>query len=179
MSASTDPQDPSNENTLFAAIKHTRQEIDEARRLYDQKLTLLTPPDQAWITRVISETENAANSISRLLEPARIERETRAGKLSVATRLRWALGDGQRVRDQYAHMNICHQSLVTAIAFLHNRAPIPVVIGSWGQPAHPLEEEQWPTSAPPAYDLNQVLTWRGSKSWRRVQPPKKKVVELE
>lgn len=165
-------QDCVDEDTILSAITHTRMQIDEARRLRDIKIPFVNAADGSWLDRVISQTEISVNKLAQLLEPSRIERQTRAGRLSVATRLRWALGDGQKVRAQYSHLTICHQSLTTVIAFLHSQNP-PRPAHQWGPAA---DMSQIP---PPSYALGQVLTWRRSRSSSRIPASRKVVSELE
>ncbi|KAJ5888613.1 hypothetical protein N7495_008654 [Penicillium taxi] len=175
-------RDSVGDETIFSTIKYIGTEIREAQRLRDLKLSLLSVEDLSWIDGVITEAEKAAHTLAQLLEPYRIERESRAGRLNMTTRLRWALGDGQRARDQYAHMTICHQSLTTTIAFLQNRNALIPVATSRIEPTHQLGlSTAQSQTLPPSYALSQVLTWR--RSWKasstQHQIRKKTPVELE
>jgi hypothetical protein len=94
-----------------------------------------------WDDGTISDIEEAIRDIAILLEPTRVERATKNGKLSLGTQIRWMYRDSQRARDKKDRLLACHSSLMAVLAHLQ-RVNVPEAI-----PVHELGTEMSSKSA--------------------------------
>lgn len=126
---------------LLKAQNHISTQLNEAQRLRQLKKPVLDPTEMNWIDGTISDIEEAIRDIAILLEPTRVERATKNGKLSLGTQIRWMYRDSQRARDKKDRLLACHSSLMVVLAHLQ-RVHVPEAI-----PVHELGTEMSSKSA--------------------------------
>jgi hypothetical protein len=170
---------------LKKAQNHITTQLNEALRLRQLKKSALDPAEMNWIDSTISDIEDATRDVAILLEPTRVERATKNGKLSLGTQIRWMYRDGQRARDRKDRLLACHSSLMAVLAHLQ-RVNLPEAV-----PVHELGTEMSskstfcsslslqdsvdgfyefkeaqkvaPTTVPLNKELHDMLAWRRSK----------------
>lgn len=109
-----------NEQTaeLLKTTNHVLVQISETKRLRQLKDASLAPSERVWIDSTIEDTVSAARDVTTLLEPARVEKATGNGKLSIGRQLRWVYRDNQRAQEKKNRLLLCHNSLMTVLSHL-------------------------------------------------------------
>lgn len=162
---------------LLATIRHILNDVQEARRLRRLKDSSLDAGERKWMDGVIIDTDSTAREVALLLEPSRVDLQTRKGSISLRTRLLWVMRDSHKLKDKYARLTVCHQSLVSAITTLHARpAPVESVsttitdadtlrspIRNSSIWAAEVEKKMGIRAPPPSYNLTDMLAWRKSR----------------
>jgi len=143
---------------LLDTTQHVQLNIREARRLRRLKDSLLNAGERAWMDRVIEDTENAVRAVAQLIEPSRVGMQTEQ-RIQFATKAVWVFRDSPKVRDKFARLSVCHQSLNTVVACLYSRDVVVV--------APILEEEK--KEPPPPYDpqVGELFSWRQNNRRRK------------
>ncbi len=143
---------------LISTTRHVMLNIKEARRLRRLKDALLKVEERTWMDSIINDTENALRAVSQLIEPARVDTNTRQS-INLGNRIMWVFRDSPKVRDKHARLSVCHQSLTSVISCLYSKdvvvcAPAPKEVN---------EDE------PPPYDpaMESLLNWRNQRRRRK------------
>ncbi|PYI24010.1 hypothetical protein BO99DRAFT_439367 [Aspergillus violaceofuscus CBS 115571] len=98
---------------LLKTIHHARTQLREVQRLYHLKAAWLDATETRWIEATMADLDDAVRAAALLVEPARVEQETRRrGSIGLATQLRWVCRDSRRARLQRSRLLMCHQSLM-------------------------------------------------------------------
>ena len=154
---------------LLVLVQHVERNIREARRLLATREPLLSAEEVAWMRRSIQDTGEAVRSVAALIEPARVDLQTK-GRLSLRTRGVWVFKDSWSANEKMVSLHMCHQTLTTLISSLHCKDVVVV---------RPTSDEtrlaaKTPKDAPPAYNgLGDFLDWRRrrrEKSAARMDP---------
>ncbi|PGH23946.1 hypothetical protein AJ80_02008 [Polytolypa hystricis UAMH7299] len=149
---------------LLNTTKHVLDQLHEAKRLRRLKESLLDPVERKWIDRAIADAEAASHAVANLLEPGRVEYETRNGKIGLRTRMAWVLRDRRRATDKCLLLLACQNSLLTAISHLHTRKPAVIspvsnaTISGCEKEIDVNNEGQ----ALQSYEMSKMLGWRRS-----------------
>jgi hypothetical protein len=116
-----------NEQTaeLLKTTKHTLAQLHEAQRLREIKAPLLETSERSWIDQTLEDVADAVREAATLIEPIRVESETRNGRLSLGRQLRWLYRDSQRAKIKSQRLLACHHSLMLVLGHLQ-RLDIPV-----------------------------------------------------
>lgn len=143
---------------LLDTTQHVQLNIREARRLRRLKDSLLNAGERAWMDRVIEDTENAVRAVAQLIEPSRVGMQTEQ-RIQFATKAVWVFRDSPKVRDKFARLSVCHQSLNTVVACLYSRDVVvvaPILEGGKKEP-------------PPPYDpqVGELFSWRQNNRRRK------------
>lgn len=109
-----------NEETteLLKTTNHIRTQLHEAQRLRLLKEPLLNAPERNWLDSTIDDIADVLRDVDILMEPTRVEREVRNGKLSLGGQLRWMYRDSRRARDKTNRLLACHHSLMMVLNHL-------------------------------------------------------------
>lgn len=146
--------------------KHVLEQVREAKRLRRLKEPLLDPAERSWIDRAIADAEAAARAVAALLEPSRVEYETRDGKIGLQMRMAWVLRHRRRAADKRLLLLTCQNSVLTAISHLQTRSPAPVIEASRNtmsgceKEVAVVQSEGYGQST---YEMNELFAWRSSK----------------
>ncbi|RAH75692.1 uncharacterized protein BO66DRAFT_467350 [Aspergillus aculeatinus CBS 121060] len=99
---------------LLKTIHHARTQLREVQRLYRLKAAGLDTTETHWIEATMADLDDAVRAVALLVEPARVEQETRRrrGSIGLTTQLRWVCRDSRRARLQRSRLLMCHQSLM-------------------------------------------------------------------
>ncbi|KAE8381243.1 hypothetical protein BDV26DRAFT_101925 [Aspergillus bertholletiae] len=103
---------------LLKITNHIRTQLHEVQRLRRLRAPLLDPAESNWIDATISDIAHAAHDVAVLLEPTRIEQETRNGKLTLGRQLRWKYRESQRAMNKSQRLLACHHSLIGVLSHL-------------------------------------------------------------
>ncbi|KAJ5218402.1 uncharacterized protein N7498_000501 [Penicillium cinerascens] len=182
-----------NEQTaeLVKTTNHTLAQLQEAQRLRQLKEPLLEASECSWIDHTLEDVAEAAREAAILIEPMRVEQETRNGKVTLGRQLRWVYRDSQRAQSKNQRLLVCHQSLMVVLGHLQRLgrpesaiAESPVVhelaadtlskdmvyslsdqnrlwSGSNGSTTDVMEVMR--TKSPLNYEMHDMLAWRRSK----------------
>jgi hypothetical protein len=182
-----------NEQTaeLLKTTNHTLAQFHEAQRLRELKGPLLGTSERSWIDQTLEDVADAVREAAILIEPIRVESETRNGRLTLGRQLRWLYRDSQRAKIKSQRLLACHHSLMLVLGHLQ-RLDIPVspipespVVHELGadtlstNSTRSLSERQGPRSGsngpvkdtqkvvgakcPLSYEMHDMLAWRQSK----------------
>lgn len=143
---------------LLDTTQHVQLNIREARRLRRLKDSLLNAGERTWMDRVIEDTENAVRAVAQLIEPSRVGMQTEQ-RIEFLTKAVWVFRDSPKVRDKFARLSVCHQSLNTVVACLYSRDVVVV--------APVMEPEK--KEPPPPYDpqVGELFSWRQNNRRRK------------
>ncbi|RDW64437.1 uncharacterized protein DSM5745_09848 [Aspergillus mulundensis] len=111
------PKDISN-LPLPALTSHVQTQISQARHLFDLVSHRLTPGENIWISKTISDTEVAMREILILTEGLRIDRQTKKGKLGLKTQLKWMMRDSRKAKEKRERLVLCNASLAGVLVRL-------------------------------------------------------------
>ena len=126
---------------LLDTTQHVDLNIREARRLRRLKDNLLNAGERAWMDKVVDDTEKAVRAVAQLIEPSRVDMQTER-RIELTTKAVWVFRDSPKVRDKFARLSVCHQSLNTVIACLYSRDVVvvaPVMDGDGKDSPHPYD----------------------------------------
>ena len=143
---------------LLETTQHVQLNIREARRLRRLKDSLLNAGERGWMDKVIEDTENAVRAVAQLIEPSRVDMQTER-RIDFLTKAVWVFRDSPKVRDKFARLSVCHQSLNTVVACLYSRDVVVVA---------PVMEESR-KDLPPPYDpqVGELFSWRRNNRRRK------------
>jgi len=143
---------------LLDTTQHVELNIREARRLRRLKDSLLNAGERTWMDKVIEDTEKAVRTVAQLIEPSRVGMQTKQG-IDLGHRAVWVFRESPKVRDKFARLSVCHQTLNTVVACLYSRDVIVVA---------PVAEDKV-KDPPPPYDprMDELFDWRRNNRRRK------------
>lgn len=107
---------------LLSAINHVSSTLKTIRTLRHQKATALTDIEKTWIDGVCKEAEVALQGVAALIEPARVDMQTRkSGRVSFVTRSMFVLRESPKVASNLARLGLVTQGLNAAVVALCNK----------------------------------------------------------
>ncbi|KAM0795113.1 hypothetical protein BDR22DRAFT_977193 [Usnea florida] len=133
---------------ILNTANHVDRNLNEAQRLLEMKASFIDHKDKEWVISTIQDIREALKSISKLIEPARVEKMTK-NDIGILAKTFWAFKYNPQARDKQAKLVICHQTLMVVISRLHS-INIPTVSEAPHSESLPL---------PPPYDQNMEKLW--------------------
>ncbi|KEQ68570.1 hypothetical protein M436DRAFT_58049, partial [Aureobasidium namibiae CBS 147.97] len=106
---------------LLDSACHVTASVETVRSLRRQKSGLLQAEEKKWVDRVINDTEKTLNNVASLVEPARVDMQTNAGKIGFVNRALFVFRDSPKVATNFARLTLTSQSLNTALTMLSSR----------------------------------------------------------
>jgi hypothetical protein len=106
---------------LLDSASHVTASVETVRSLRRQKSGLLQAEEKKWVDRVINDTEKTLNNVASLVEPARVDMQTNAGKIGLVNRALFVFRDSPKVATNFARLTLTSQSLNTALTMLSSR----------------------------------------------------------
>ncbi|KAJ5117164.1 hypothetical protein N7448_004109 [Penicillium atrosanguineum] len=103
---------------LLKTTNHTLAQLQEAQRLRQLKQPLLEASERSWIDHTLEDVADAAHEAAIILEPMRVEKETRNGRVSFGRQLRWVYRDNQRAQSKNQRLLASHHSLMLVLGHL-------------------------------------------------------------
>ncbi|KAL6718177.1 hypothetical protein ACLMJK_004265 [Lecanora helva] len=139
---------------LLKTTKLVSSNVNEARRLRQQKEALLNSGDRDWMDGIIAATEEALVEVQKLGEPVRVSTET-TQSINLKNRVLWVFRDSPKVRDKHNHLSSCHQALIGVITTLHSKDVVVVA---------PLPASRTEVPPPPyTADYQALFKWRDQR----------------
>ena len=133
---------------ILNTANHVNRNLKEAERLLQTNATFIDREERNWVKSTIQDTREALQSISKLIEPARVEKMTKKD-IGMLAKTFWAFKYNPQARDKQAKLIICHQTLMAVVSRLHSTIP-PIVSEVPSSESLPL---------PPPYDQNMEKLW--------------------
>ncbi|KAJ5219056.1 uncharacterized protein N7498_001155 [Penicillium cinerascens] len=109
------------EKQLLQLLNQTDQVVykaSQARRLRNSQAESLGEIEHSWISSTISDADNAARDLTKLLEPYRLDMVRHKGKMKGANRKRWSLEDSQLARERLSGLTLFQSRLDRAVDHL-------------------------------------------------------------
>jgi hypothetical protein len=109
---------------LLDTTKHIVDSMSNVRIVRRQKSSLLTATEKEWIDYTIESTEKAINDVGALIEPARVDMQTKPSgvkDIRSKNRVNFVLRDSPNVAIQLTKLSIATQGLNAAMGVLCNR----------------------------------------------------------
>ena len=149
---------------LLSTTRHVDFMVHEAHRLRRLKNSQLSASERIMIDTIISDTEEALRGVARLVEPCRVDKDTRGG-IRFGHRVMWVFRDNPSVRDKHQKLQVCHQSLTVAFNCLYSKDVVVIAPAPDGKS----EEQPPPPAPPPPYDpqLIELLGWQKRRKGRK------------
>ncbi len=143
---------------LLSTTRHVDFMVQEAHRLRRLKAGLLNNSERTMIDTVISDTEDALRAVAKLVEPCRVDKNTKHS-IKFGHRIMWVFRDNPSVRDKHQKLQVCHQSLTIAFNCLYSKDVVVIAPAPEGA----IEER------PPPYDpqLKELLNWQNRRKGRK------------
>lgn len=136
---------------LLDSTKHVSSTLESARTMRQQKSAFLSADERAWIDSIIVDTKRCLESVAALVEPARVDLQTKSGRVGFLNRSLFVFRDSPKVATNLARLNLAHQSLNAAMGVLCSK-------GTHWQPMSELQAvNQQEFVSPPSYEKDQFL----------------------
>ncbi|KAI5196368.1 hypothetical protein E4T39_07801 [Aureobasidium subglaciale] len=136
---------------LLDSTKHVSSTLESARTMRQQKSSFLSTDERKWIDSIIIDTKRCLESVAALVEPARVDLQTKSGRVGFVNRSLFVFRDSPKVATNLARLNLAHQSLNAAMGVLCSK-------GTYQQPASELQAMgQQELVSPPSYERDQFL----------------------
>ena len=142
---------------LLKTTRHVTVNLENVRRLRRTKTDQLSARDVAWIDAIIYDTEDGLRGLAKLVERARVEKETKS-YISFWNRGCWIARYSPKVRDQQAKLAMCHHSLLSVFPFLFK---------SNGGLSSVAEESREVNPTPDKPRMEKWLDWQDQRNRRR------------
>ncbi|KAH0359585.1 hypothetical protein KCU65_g9879, partial [Aureobasidium melanogenum] len=147
---------------LLDSANHVSSSVETVRSLRRQKSGLLQAEEKRWIDRVINDTEKTLNNVASLVEPARVDMQTKFGKIGFANRALFVFRDSPKVATNLARLTLTSQSLNTALTMLSSREDAHIKAtrvcqDSGSSSSEPIIQIQEATKPPPTYQESEYL----------------------
>lgn len=147
---------------LLDSACHVTASVETVRSLRRQKSGLLQSEEKKWVDRVINDTEKTLNNVASLVEPARVDMQTNAGKIGFVNRALFVFRDSPKVATNFARLTLTSQSLNTALTMLSSRegtCPGATRHHQTGEPSMPtiVSSNQEALQLPPSYQESEYL----------------------
>ncbi|CAD0051154.1 unnamed protein product [Aureobasidium pullulans] len=131
---------------LLDSTKHVSSTLESARTMRQEKSAFLSTDERKWIDSIIIDTKRCLESVAALVEPARVDLQTKSGRVGFVNRSLFVFRDSPKVATNLARLNLAHQSLNAAMGVLCSK-------GSYWQPISELQAaNQQETTSPPSYE---------------------------
>jgi hypothetical protein len=136
---------------LLDSTKHVTSTLESARTMRQQKSAFLSAHERSWIDGIIVDTKRCLESVAALVEPARVDLQTKSGRVGFLNRSLFVFRDSPKVATNLARLNLAHQSLNAAMGVLCSK-------GNYWQPVSELQAvNQQELISPPSYERDQLL----------------------
>jgi hypothetical protein len=136
---------------LLDSTKHVTSTLESAQTMRQQKSAFLSADERRWIDSIIVDTKRCLESVAALVEPARVDIQTKAGRVGFLNRSLFVFRDSPKVATNLARLNLAHQSLNAAMGVLCSK-------GTYWQPMSELQAvNQQEFISPPSYEKDQFL----------------------
>lgn len=147
---------------LLDSANHVSSSVETVRSLRHQKSGLLQAGEKRWVDRVINDTEKTLNNVASLVEPARVDMQTKFGKIGLVNRALFVFRDSPKVATNLARLTLTSQSLNTALTMLSSREGAHPKTTRAGQdsgpsPSEPIIQIQEAINLPPSYQESEYL----------------------
>ncbi|KAF7506548.1 hypothetical protein GJ744_011694 [Endocarpon pusillum] len=106
---------------LLDTTSQVSSTLEHAHVLRRQRSGLLNSTEKKWIDDVLQASERAVGNVAALIEPARVDMQTKFNKIKLLTRSQFILRDSPKVQVQLGRLGIAAQGLNTAMAVLCHR----------------------------------------------------------
>jgi hypothetical protein len=148
---------------LLDSANHVSASVETVRSLRHQKSGLLQTEEKRWVDRVINDTEKTLNNVASLVEPARVDMQTKFGKIGLVNRALFVFRDSPKVATNLARLTLTGQSLNTALTMLSSREGALSKATRAGQdsdpsPLEPTIRIQEAIHLPPSYQESELLS---------------------
>jgi hypothetical protein len=165
---------------LLQTTSHIDTSVRQARALRRQKSSLLQTAEKAWIDGVLKDTERAISDVASIIEPARVDMQTRFGNIGLKAKAKFVLIDSPKVTVNLARLSIASGTLSSAMGVLCNRVgasllPIPPEMG---HALHKMKSFDADSKPPPSYD--EIMEFRDKRrQFSTIKPARSTVFESE
>lgn len=151
---------------LLDSTNHIQITMQTVRTLRRQKSMHLEKTEKDWIDNVLINTEKTLSNVAMLIEPARVDMQTKFGSVGLLRRGMFVFRDSPKVATNLSRLGLASQSLNTVMNILCSR--------DGSVPVKPVEKSptsaiESPTNAwnetvkqPPTYDESEFLNRRRS-----------------
>jgi len=106
---------------LLDSTNHVETCLEVVRTLRRQKSSHLDPTEKRWIDDVLINTEKTLGNVAALIEPARVDMQTKFGRVGFVNRGLFVFRDSPKVGTNLSRLNLAGQSLNTAMNILCTR----------------------------------------------------------
>lgn len=106
---------------LLDSTEHVSNSLQVARTIRRQKSIHLDLAEKKWIDDVLVNTEKTLNNVAVLIEPARVDMQTKFGRIGLFNRGLFVFRDSPKVATNLARLNLASQSLNAAMNILCTR----------------------------------------------------------
>lgn len=106
---------------LLDSTEHVLKSLQVARTIRHKKSTHLDSAEKKWIDDVLANTEKTLNNVAALIEPARVDMQTKFGRIGLLNRGLFVFRDSPKVATNLARLNLASQSLNAAMNILCTR----------------------------------------------------------
>lgn len=146
--------------TNLRTTEHASENIKVARHLRRQRSSEFLAEEKRKIDNTIWQTHTAVHSISKILEPARVDRVDMYGdeKITLSTKGLWVLNESPDINAAFDQVQVAHEALDEVIGSLQSprkkdRVPLtqPIAVNT------PSSEMY---ARPVPYNASQLLAWR-------------------
>ena len=148
---------------LLDSTNHIETSLQAVKTLRRQKSCHLDATEKRWIDDVLINTEKTLGNVATLIEPARVDLQTKFGSVGFVNRGLFVFRDSPKVGTNLSRLNLASQSLNTAMNILCAREGRPAISPI---EKHPLQrsdtaqQERKDTIPPPTYVESEFLNRR-------------------
>ncbi|THW71976.1 hypothetical protein D6D02_04593 [Aureobasidium pullulans] len=142
---------------LLESTQHVSSILGSAQTMQQQKSPFLSSEERRWVDIVLVDTKRCLESVAALIEPARVDLQTRNGYVGLMNRGFFVFRDSSKVAPNIARLGLAHQSLSAVMS----------VLCSKGASLQPTGEPQ----ATVPSTKNPTMTDRASRPEHSIQPP--------
>jgi hypothetical protein len=103
---------------LLDSTTHVETSLEAVRTLRRQKSRHLDATEKRWIDDVLINTEKTLGNVATLIEPARVDMQTKFGRVGFVNRGLFVFRDSPKVGTNLSRLNLASQSLNTAMNVL-------------------------------------------------------------
>src|SRR6266516_5271795 len=103
---------------LLDSTDHVSTGLQAVKTLRRKKSQHLDITEKKWIDEVLANTEKTLGNVAKLIEPARVDLQTKFGHVGLVNRGLFVFRDSPRVATNLARLNLASQSLNTAMNIL-------------------------------------------------------------
>lgn len=142
---------------FLKTTRHVTLNLENVRRLRRSTAGHLSTCDLTWIDTIIKDTEDALGSLAKLVERARVEKETK-DRIGLWNRVWWVFKYSPMGKDKIMKLTLCHHSLLSIFPFLFKNS---------GQLSSVAEEAGTGDVSPNRPEIERWLDWQGQQQRRR------------